>query len=161
MNHPVLRRPAHRIASSITMRDGRLSAAPVIAALLILAACADPTEPAGARLITRVRLDPIKIGVGGGFDNAGNVGDIPGTQWHPFDWRFLPAFGDFAANGVANCTPYGRCNAGTLASSLGTLGLAPNPDPNPDPNGDPSPAFGYMTTSSFVEGGQTILNRRL
>jgi len=159
MTHPVLRRPAHRIASSITAREGRLSAAPVIAALLILAACADPTEPAGARLITRVRPAAIKIGVGGGFDNAGNVGDIPNTQWHPFDWRFLPAFGDFASNQVANCTLYGRCNAGTLASSLGTLGLAPNADPNPDPNGDPSPAFGYMTTTSFVESGQTIAVR--
>src|SRR6476661_5592671 len=156
MNHPVLRRPAHRIASSITMRDGRLSAAPVIAALLILAACADPTEPVGARLITRVKVDPIKIGVGGGFDNAGNVGDIPNTQWHPVEGRFVPAFGDFAANGVQNCTLYGRCNAGTLAQSLGTLGLPPNPDPNPAFGGGPSLAFGYMTTSSFVENAQTI-----
>ena len=159
MIHPVLRRPAHRIASSITAREGRLSAATVIAALLTLAACADPTEPAGARLITHVRLDPIVVKVGGGFDGAGNVGDIPNTEWHPTEWRFVPAFGDFAANQVQNCTLYGRCNAGTLAASLGTLGLAPNPDPNPGFGGGASLAFGYMTTTSFVENAQTIAVR--
>ena len=155
MIHPVLRRPAHRIASSITAREGRLSAATVIAALLTIASCADPTEPAGARLITRVRVAPIKIGVGGGFDGAGNVGDIPNTEWHPVEWRFVPAFGDFGANQPQNCTLYGRCNAGTLADSLGALGLAPNPDPNPGFGGGASLAFGYMTTSSFVENAQT------
>ena len=96
------------------------------------------------------------IGVGGGFDDAGNVGDIQGTQWHPTGWRFVPTFGDGA---VTYCTSYGRCNAGNLALSLGTLGLAPNPDPNPAPDGDPSPAFGYMTTSGFIEGGTPIAVR--
>src|SRR5262245_28602518 len=109
MIHPVLRRPARWIALVLTAGARRFSAAPAIAARFTLAACADPTEPAGARLITRIRLAPVVIGIGGGFDDAGNVGDVPNTQWHPFDWRFLPEFGEFAANQVANCSLYGRC----------------------------------------------------
>jgi len=159
MVHPLLRRPARWIVLFTTVDAGRFSTALAIAAVLILASCADPTQPDGVRLVNRVRVVPIVIGVGGGFDDAGNVGDIPGTQWHPTGWRFLPAFGEFAANGVANCSLYGRCNAGTLASSLGNLGLAPNSDPNPDPVGGVSTAFGYMSTSSFVKDGQTIAVR--
>ena len=78
MSHPVLRRRAHRIASSVTRRDGRRSAALVIAALVTLAACTDPTEPARARLVAPGRADAIVIGVGGGFDDAGNVGEHSG-----------------------------------------------------------------------------------
>jgi hypothetical protein len=158
MIHPVLRRPAHRISPSVTSGDGRrLTTTAALAVLFTLAACTDPTEPHQGRAFVGIRPNPVVIGVGGGFDEAGNSGSVPGTQWFPTGWAFVPRFGDFGNTLPMHCTTYGRCNAGNLALSIGTLGLSPNPDPNPGPesNGQPtvSRSFGYMTTSAFEDGG--------
>jgi len=149
MIHQVLRRPARRIASSITSGEGRLSAATVIVAWLMLASCSDPMEPPGTRPVGHVRLNPEIVGIGGGFDDAGNSGSAPGTLWFPTGWRFLPQFGD-GANGLQNCLLYGRCNAGSLTIQLGTLTAPANSDPNPGPGGTTSTSFGYMSTSNFT-----------
>jgi len=140
--------------SRVVARNPRMyaSAAAGLAWLVLLAACAEPTKPIRAISHSGTRPSAETIDVGGGFDDASNSGSVPGTQWPGSGWQFLPAFGDHGPSGTDDCALYGRCNAGNLTNSLGSLGLSPNPDPNPGPFGTDSHSFGYMTTSSFVKG---------
>lgn len=120
-------------------------------------ACADHTAP----------TDPDIRGpdfgharVGSGFESAGNVGAVPGTQWPPERFAFLA---DHGGRTDEECFLEGRCNAGSLTTRLGLLDEGPpadyaltapfNPDEVPplgEPDGTSSTVFGYLTTQNFV-----------
>jgi hypothetical protein len=123
----------------------------------VVAGCSDQNEP------TAPSSDkpPIAFATskprGGGFDNANNVGSIPGTQWEPSPWTNTS---DVSAIG-SPCWDQGFCAAGTivnpdfLAPGVLTFGAAPNSDPNPaegcvDLGGNPSvKCYALLSTTSF------------
>ena len=113
--------------------------------------CADagPSAPRGPP----VSFARVVLLDGGGFESAGNVGTLSGSQWHPIGWTFIPGFGVGADGprfeGDINCPTQGLCAVGDLRTSFGTLGPAPVGELL---EGAPEPTipFGVISTTNFI-----------
>lgn len=133
----------------------RLTLAMVGTGAVLAMGCADagPSAPgrSPASFARVVLLD------GGGFESAGNVGTLSGSQWHPTGWTFIPGFGVGADaprfDGDVNCPTQGLCSVGDLRTSFGTLGPAPVGELL---EGAPEPTipFGVISTTNFVRSGE-------